>query len=96
MVMNGWKKAWIYENLKYGCKTLWNIDPFHDIDPLMGDNPSTAETNLDAVCQLEQLVSFRSQRDNDKDLEDKEETWEPEDHKTNAFDIFDNFCDEPS
>ena len=45
----------------------------------MGDNPTTAETNLDAVCQLdqEQLDSFQSQRDNDEDHEDKEKTWEP-------------------
>ena len=57
----------------------------------MGDNPTTfeSETNLDVVCQLdqEQLDSFRSQRDNDEDYEDKEETWEPEDHHTNAFDV---------
>ena len=55
---------------------LPNMDPFHDIDPLMGDNPTTVETNLDAECQLdqEQFDLFRSQRDNDEDHEDKEET----------------------
>ena len=74
------------------------MNPFHDINPLMGDNPTTVETNLDAVHQLdqEQLDSFRSQRDNDNDHKDKEEAWEPEDHYTNAFDVFNNFDDEPS
>ena len=74
------------------------MDPFHDIDPLMGNSPITVEINLDAVCQLdrEQLDSFRSQRDIDKDYEDKEETLEPKDRHTNAFDVFDNFDDEPS
>ena len=66
----------------------------------MGDNPTTFgfETNLDVVCQLdqEQLDSFLSQRDNDEDYEDKEETWKPEHRHTNAFDVFDNFDDEPS
>ena len=62
------------------------------------DVSTTVETNLDAVSQLdqEQLDSFRSQRRNDEDHKDKEETWEPEDHRTNAFDVFDNFDDEPS
>ena len=37
------------------------MDPFHKIDPLTGDNPTTVEINFDAVCQLdqEQLNSFR-------------------------------------
>ena len=41
------------------------MDPFHDIDPLLGDNPTTVETNLNAMCQLdqEQLDSFFSQRE---------------------------------
>ena len=64
------------------------------------DVSTTVEANLDAVSQLdqEQLDSFRSQRDNDEDHKDKKETWEPEDHRTNAFDVFvfDNFDDEPS
>ena len=73
------------------------MDPSHDIDPLMGNNPTTLETNLNAVCHLdqEQLDSFCSKRDNDEDHEDKEEIWEPEDGHTNVFDVFDNF-DEPS
>ena len=98
VVINGWKSAGIYEALKHGSKKLPNMDLFHDIDPLMGDNLTTVETNLDAACQLDQnqLDLFRSQRDNDEDHEDKEEIWEPEDHHTNAFDVFDNFDDEPS
>ena len=45
------------------AKKLPNMDPFHDIDPLMGNSPITVEINLDAVCQLdrEQPDSFRSQ-----------------------------------
>ena len=98
MVINGWKSARIYDALKHEGKKLPNMDPFPNIDPLMGDNPTTAETNLDTVCQLDQkqLDSFRSQRDNVEENEDKEEKWEPEDHHTNAFDVFDNFDDEPS
>ena len=98
IVKNGWKSAGIYEALKHGSRKLPNMDPFHDIDPLMGNNPTNVETNLDTVCQLnrEQLDSFRSQRDIDKDYEDKEETLEPKDHHTNTFDVFDNFDDEPS
>ena len=64
IVINGWKSAGIYYTLNHGSKKLPNKDLFHDIDPLMGDNPTTVETNLDAVCQLDQqqFDSFRSQR----------------------------------
>lgn len=98
VVMNGWKSAGIYDALKQGTEKLPNIDPFHDIDPLMGNNPSTVATNLDAVCQLrqEQFDSFRSQRDINGDYEDEEEVWQPEEHHTNAFDLFDDFDDETS
>ena len=65
------------------------MDPFNDTDPVMGDNPTTVETYLDAVCQLdqEQLDSFRIQRDKNEDHED-EETWEPEELHRNFFDTF--------
>ena len=95
--INGWKSAAIYDALKHDSKKLPTMDPSHDIDPLMGNNPTTVETNLNAVGHLdqEQLDSFCSKRDNDEDHEDKEEIWEPEDGHTNVFDVFDNF-DEPS
>ena len=98
IVINGWKSAGVYIALKHSSKILPNMDPFHDINPLLDKNPTTVETNLDAVCHLdqEQLDSFRSQRDNDADHEDKKETWEPEDHHINALDVFDSFDDEPS
>ena len=66
IVINGWKSTPIYDALKREGKKLPNMDPFPNIDPLMGDNPTTVETNLDTVCQLDQkqLDSFRSQRDN--------------------------------
>ena len=56
------------------------------------------QRNLDAVCQQdqEQLDSFWSLRDNDKDHEDMEETWELENYQTIAFDVSDNVDDEPS
>ena len=41
------------------------------------------------------LTHFEA-KDNDEVHEDKEETWEPEEHHTNEFNIFDNFDDEPS
>ena len=74
IVINDWKSAGIYEALKHGSKNLPNMDSFHNIYPLMDDNPTTVETNLDAVYQLdqEQFNSFRSQRDNEEDHEDKE------------------------
>ena len=67
------------------------MDPFHDIDPLMGDNPTTVETNLDAVYQLDQiqLYSFRNQRDNDGYHKARQEIWEPEDYHSIAFDFDD-------
>ena len=98
MVKNGWKSAEIYNALKHGSKKITNMDPFHDIDSLIGGNPTTVKTNLDAVSQLDQeeLDSFRSQRDIDKDHKDKEETWKPEDHHTSAFNVFDNYDEEQS
>ena len=62
IVVNGCKSAGIYYTLNHGSKKLPNMDLFHDIDPLMGDNPTTVERNLDAVCQLDQqqFDSFRS------------------------------------
>ena len=98
IVINSWKSTEIYNALQYSSKQLLNMDPFHDIDPLMGDNTTIVKTNLDAVCQQdqEQLDSFRNLRDNDKDHEDMEETWELENYHTIAFDVSDNVDDEPS
>ena len=58
--MNSWKSAEIYNALQHVSKQLLNMDPFHEIDPLMDDNPTTVKTDLDAVCQQdqEQLDSF--------------------------------------
>ena len=50
IVVNGWKSAAIYDTLKHGSKKIPNMDPFNDTDPVMGDNPTTVETYLDAVC----------------------------------------------
>ena len=52
IVVNGWKTAGIYDALELGRKKLPSIDPFQDIDPLViGSN---VDTNVSAVCQLEQ------------------------------------------
>ena len=73
-------------------------DPFHDIDHLIVENAIAVETNLDAVCQLEQqeLDSYRTQKEADGDDEDDEDAWEPEDRPRNLFDVFNHFDDEPS
>ena len=44
IVKSGWKSASIYDALKHGSKKLSHMDLFHDIDPLMGTNPTTVET----------------------------------------------------
>ena len=53
IVINGWKSVGIYDALKYDNKKLPNTDAFQDIDPLMGDNPTSVEINFDAVYQLD-------------------------------------------
>lgn len=98
IIMNGWKEAGIFDALRLGSSKLPNIDPFHDIDPLVVENDTIAETNLEAVCQLEQeqLECFcaRQVDEEDDDCED-DDVWEPEDNR-NVFDLFDDFDDEQS
>ena len=51
-------KTLVYDALKPGSKKLPNIDPFHDIEPLIIENFIPVKTNLDAVCLIFPLLSF--------------------------------------
>ena len=95
IIINGWKTAGIHDALQLGSSNLPNIDPFHDIDPLVEDGVPI-ETNLEAVCQLEkeQLDCFVTRQEEDDICEDEDDVWEPDDG--NVFDILDDFDDEPS
>lgn len=42
-------KTLVYDALKLGSKKLPNIDPFHDIEPLIIENFIPVKTNIDAV-----------------------------------------------
>lgn len=57
-------KTLVYDALKLGSKKLPNIDPFHDIEPLIIENFIPVKTNIDAVCLLDQekLDSYRTQK----------------------------------
>ena len=94
-IINGWKTAGIHDALQLGSSNLPNIDPFHDIDPLVEDGVPI-ETNLEAVCQLEKelLDCFVTRQEEDDISEDEDDVWEPDDG--NVFDILDDFDDEPS
>ena len=94
IVLNGWKVACIYDALKLGSNRLPNIDPFHDIDPLVIE--SDVDTNIDAACQLEREdIEAFCYRNNVDDNEDEEE-WEPEGARNVFDDVFNDFDDEQS
>ena len=97
IVLNGWKAAGIYDALKLGGSKLPSIDPFHDIDPLILEN--SVDTNVEAVCQLEEeeIEAFCPPNivdEYDNDSEDEE--WGPEGARNIFDDVLNEFDDEQS
>ena len=92
IISNGWKAAFISEAMSPGSHGLESLDPFQDVDSLVGNGSSTFETNVKVA-------------DNDidffvipKSFEDSEDTysWETSDgqNMNNIFEIFEDIVEE--
>ena len=51
-INSGWKAAGIYEAVKLGSSKLPPIDPFHDIDPMLGNESESSSHHLLALCDV--------------------------------------------
>ena len=47
-----WKAAGISDAVKLGSSKLLPIDPFHDIDPMLGDESESSNHHLMALCDV--------------------------------------------
>ena len=91
VIENGWKAAGIFDAIRLGLQKLPPTDPYHDIDPLVGENNGANNINVDAICKLDalQLVDFQRQ-----DESEDEDVWEQTETSRRAFDMFEDFDDE--
>ena len=49
---SGWKTAGISDAVKLGSSKLPPIHPFHDIDPMLGDESESSNRNLLGLCDV--------------------------------------------
>ena len=52
IIHSGWKAAGISDAVKLGSSKLPPIDPFHDIDPMLGDESESSNRHLLALCDV--------------------------------------------
>ena len=52
IIDSGWKAAGISDAVKLGSSKLPPIDPFHDIDPMLGDESESSNRHLLALCDV--------------------------------------------
>ena len=55
IIDGGWKASGIFDAIKLGSQKLPYIDPFHEIDPMLGDNADQAaddNSHLLPVCDV--------------------------------------------
>ena len=52
IIDSGWKAAGISDAVKLGSSKLLPIDPFHDIDPMLGDESESSNRHLLALCDV--------------------------------------------
>ena len=85
LIDGGWKASGIFDAIKLGSEKMPSIDPFHDIDPLLGDDDRQVyvNSNLLAVCdatveEFELLCGGKIQRYGEDSDDDSE--WEAEEN----------------
>ena len=83
IIDSGWKTAGISDAVKLGSSKLAPIDPFHDIDPMLGHESESSNRNLLALCdvaveEFELLCGKRLGPENDDAVTDDEtdSEWE--------------------
>ena len=94
-ILGGWLASGITDAIRLGLSALPSIDPFEDIDQLIGVVTLDNHDNIESVCQLtDEETSIGYSRDySEYDENDEEnEIWECEDR--GAFDVFQDFDDE--
>ena len=54
IIDGGWKASGIFDAIKLGSEKMSSIDPFRDIDPMLGDDDRQVDDNshLLAVCDV--------------------------------------------
>ena len=52
IIDSGWKAAGISDAIKLSSSNLPPIDPFHDIDPMLGDKSDCNNRHLLALCDV--------------------------------------------
>ena len=90
IIDGGWKASGIFDAIKLGSEKMPSIDPFRDIDPMLGDDDRQVDDNnhLLAVCdvtveEFELLCGSKIQRYIGEDGEADDETdseWEVEEN----------------
>ena len=90
IIGGGWKASRIFDAIKLGSEKMPSIDPFRDIDPMLGDDDRQVDDNshLLAVCdvtveEFELLCGSKIQRyiGEDGETDDKTDSeWEVEEN----------------
>ena len=52
IIDSGWKVTGISDAVKLGSSKLPPIDPFHEIDPMLGDESESSNCHLLALCDV--------------------------------------------
>ena len=52
IIDSGWKTAGISDAVKLGSSKLPLTDPFHDVDPMLGDENESTNRHLLALCDV--------------------------------------------
>ena len=79
IIASGWKAAGIFDAIKLGSAKMPPIDPFHDIDPMLGDDiEQLDDCHLLAICdvtpdEFELLCGSRIQPSDDESDSEWEE-----------------------
>ena len=92
IIDSGWKAAGISDAVKLGSSKLPPIDPFHDIDPMLGDESESINRHLLALCdvtaeEFELLCRKKLGPENDDAVTDDEtdSEWEEAKFKTSCL-----------
>ena len=51
IIMSGWRVVTVQDAVKLGLKDLPTVDPFGDLDPMLGDSTSDSPS-LDILCGM--------------------------------------------
>ena len=90
IIDSGWKATCISDTVKLGSSKLPPIDPFHDIDAMLGDESESSTCHLMALCdvtakEFELLCGKKLGPENDDAVTDDETDLEWEDAESYNF-----------